>query len=37
MGQFFAEFENENREAIFGALSSYLRGNIDGKKSFYDN
>lgn len=34
MGQFFIETEDKNKEAIFGALSSFLRGNAAAKQLF---
>ena len=37
MGQFFIETEDKNKEAVFGALSSFLRGNIAGKTLFVQN
>lgn len=37
MGQFFIETEDKNKEAVFGALSSFLRGNLAGKTLFAEN
>lgn len=37
MGQFFIETESSNKEAVFGALSSFLRSNPEGKALFIAN
>jgi len=37
MGQFFIEAESSNKEAVFGALSSFLRANPEGKVLFIAN
>jgi len=37
MGQFFIEAESSNKEAVFGALSSFLRANPEGKDLFIAN
>lgn len=37
MGQFFVETESSNKEAVFGALSSFLRCNPEGKDLFISN
>lgn len=37
MGQFFIETDTSNKEAVFGALSSFLRCNSEGKDLFISN